>query len=165
MTARHSRAQLTVTEDPGAQTTVSLQENLGAGCECAIHPVTRRALLRPIKTNALNFKFLVDEPVEIDATCNHVAPRRSRRAIVYAQRNAKLIENVEREKRDLAFVIVFKIEVAIAANPASCEAFHHGHFDHGIRVRLATVMADEIVSRRNVQVTDFHRLQQYLKSS
>jgi FdhD protein len=26
-------------------------------------------------------------------------------------------------------------------------------------------MADEIVSRRNVQVTDFHRLQQYLKSS
>ena len=34
-----------------------------------------------------------------------------------------------------------------------------------MRVRFATVMADEIVSRRNVQVTDFHRLQQYLKSS
>jgi FdhD protein len=31
--------------------------------------------------------------------------------------------------------------------------------------RLTTVVADEIVSRRNVQVTDFHRLQQYLKSS
>jgi len=34
-----------------------------------------------------------------------------------------------------------------------------------MRVRLATVMTDEIVSRRNVQVTDFHWLQQYLKSS
>ena len=34
-----------------------------------------------------------------------------------------------------------------------------------MRIRLATVMANEIVSRRNVQVTDFHRLQQYLKSS
>ena len=34
-----------------------------------------------------------------------------------------------------------------------------------MRVRFATVMADEIVPRRNVQVTDFHRLQQYLKSS
>ncbi len=34
-----------------------------------------------------------------------------------------------------------------------------------MRIRLATVMADEIVFRRNVQVTDFHRLQQYLKSS
>jgi FdhD protein len=34
-----------------------------------------------------------------------------------------------------------------------------------MRVRLATVMANEIVPRRNVQVTDFHRLQQYLKYS
>lgn len=34
-----------------------------------------------------------------------------------------------------------------------------------MRIRLATVMTNEIVSRRNVQVTDFHRLQQYLKSS
>jgi FdhD protein len=32
-------------------------------------------------------------------------------------------------------------------------------------VRLPTVMTNEIVSWRNVQVTDFHRLQQYLKSS
>jgi FdhD protein len=31
-------------------------------------------------------------------------------------------------------------------------------------VRLTTVMSNVIVSRRNVQVTDFHRLQQYLKS-
>jgi FdhD protein len=33
-----------------------------------------------------------------------------------------------------------------------------------MRVWFATVMADEIVAQRNVQVTDFHRLQQYLKS-
>jgi len=84
---------------------------------------------------------------------------------MYVQRSAKLIENVEREKRDLTFVIVFKIQVAIAANPTARDAFDHGHFDHGMRVRLPTVMADEIVPRRNVQVTDFHRLQQYLKSS
>ncbi len=31
-------------------------------------------------------------------------------------------------------------------------------------VRLASVMPDKIVPRRNVQVTDFHRRQQYLKS-
>jgi len=84
---------------------------------------------------------------------------------MYAQRSAKLIENVEREKRDLAFVIVFKIQVAIAVNSASRDTFDHGHFDHGMRVRFPTVMANEIVARRNVQVTDFHRLQQYLKSS
>jgi FdhD protein len=157
--------QLAVTEDPGAQTTVSFQKNLGARCECAIHPVTRRGLLRSIKVNALNLKFLADVLVQIDGACNHVAASRSRRAIMYVQRSAKFIENVEREKCDLAFVIVFKIEVAIVANPTARDAFDHGHFDHGMRVRFPTVMADEIVPRRNVQVTDFHRLQQYLKSS
>jgi len=33
-----------------------------------------------------------------------------------------------------------------------------------MRVRLATVMADKIVPGRNVQVTDFHQRQQYLKT-
>ena len=84
---------------------------------------------------------------------------------VHAQCSAKLFENIERKKCDLSFVVVFKIEVTIAANPTAGDTFDHGHFDHGMRVRLPTVMANEIVSRRNVQVTDFHRLQQYLKSS
>jgi hypothetical protein len=60
MTVERSRAQLTVAEDFGSQAAVSPQKNLGAGCECAVHPVTRRALLRSIKANALNLKFLVD---------------------------------------------------------------------------------------------------------
>ncbi len=84
---------------------------------------------------------------------------------MYVQRGAKLIENVARKKCDLAFVVVFKIEVAITANPTSRDAFDHRHFDHLMIVRFATVMADEIVARRNVQVTDLHRLQQYLKFS
>src|SRR5438445_12666965 len=33
-----------------------------------------------------------------------------------------------------------------------------------MRVRLATVMDDKIVPGRNVQVTDFHQRQQYLKT-
>ena len=84
---------------------------------------------------------------------------------MYVQRDAKLIENIEREKCDLAFVVVLKIEVTISANSTPRDTFDQGHFDHGVRVRFATVMAHEIVPRRNVQVTDFHRLQQYLKSS
>jgi FdhD protein len=64
----------------------------------------------------------------------------------------------------LALVVVLEVEITIAANPTARHTFDHGHFDHGMRVRFATVMANEIVPRRNVQVTDFHRLQQYLKS-
>src|ERR1043166_1654940 len=47
----------------------------------------------------------------------------------------------------------------------ACHAFDHRHFDHGMRVRFAPVMANKIVFLRNVQVTDFHRLQQYLEFS
>jgi FdhD protein len=157
--------QLTVSQNFRAQTAASFQEIFRAGRECAIHPVTRRALLRSIKTNALNLKFLADEFVQIKAARDHVAPRRGRRSIMCIQRSAELFENVERKKSDLSLVVVLEVEVTISANPAACDTFDHGHFDRGMRVRLPTVMANEIVSRRNVQVTDFHRLQQYLKSS
>src|SRR6266403_841706 len=159
------RTQLAITENFRAQTAASFQEIFRALRKCAIHPITRRAFLRSIKTNALNLKFLADEFVQIKAARDHVAPRRSRRSIVCVQRSAELFENLERKKCDLAFVIVFKIEVTICANPAACDTLAHGHFDHGMVIRLPTVMANEIVSWRNVQVTDFHRLQQYLKSS
>src|SRR5947208_7908172 len=157
--------QFSVSQDFPAQTAASFQEIFRARRERAIHPVTRRGFLRSIKTNALNFKFLADEFVQIKAARDHIAPRRSRRNIMCVQRNAELFENVERKKRDLALVVVLEVEVTISANPAACDTFDHGHFDHGMRVWLPTVMANEIVSRRNVQVTDFHRLQQYLKSS
>ena len=159
------RTQLAITENFRAQTAASFQEIFRALRKCAIHPITRRAFLRSIKTNALNLKFLADEFVQIKAARDHVAPRRCRRSIMCVQRGAELFENIERKESDLSLVIVFKIEVTICANPAACDTFDHGHFDHGMVIRLPTVMANEIVSWRNVQVTDFHRLQQYLKSS
>jgi FdhD protein len=157
--------QFSVSQNFPAQTAASFQEIFRARRECAIHPVTRRAFLRSIKTNALNLKFLADEFVQIKAARDHVAPRSSWRSIMCVQRSAELIENVDRKKSDLSLVVVFKVEITITANPTAGDTFDHGHFDHGMRVRLPSVMANEIVSRRNVQVTDFHRLQQYLKSS
>jgi len=80
-------------------------------------------------------------------------------------RSAQLFENIERKECDLSLVVALKVEITIAANPTTCDTFDRRYFDHRVRARLATVMANEIVPRRNVQVTDFHRLQQYLKSS
>jgi FdhD protein len=61
--------------------------------------------------------------------------------------------------------VVLEIQIAIPAYTPPRHALDLWHFDHRMCVRLTTVMTNEIVSRRNVQVTDFHRLQQYLKSS
>ena len=72
------------------------------------------------------------------------------------QRAAKLIENFNREESNLTFVVVLEIEVTITANAAPGQAFDLRNFDHGMRIRLATVVADKIVSTRDVKVADFH---------
>ncbi len=161
----HSRAQLAVAKNFRAESPAAFQKIFSTWRERPIHPITRRGLLRSIQTNTLDLEFRADQLVQINAACDHIAPRRGWRAIVYVHCGAQLIENIERKKCDLAFVVVFKIEVTISANPAARDTFDHRHFDHQMRVWLATVMTNEIVPGRNVQVTDFHRLQQYLKSS
>ena len=72
-------------------------------------------------------------------------------------RAAKFIENFQRKESDLTLVIVFEIEVSVPSNTTPRHAFHFGRFNHGIRVGIATVMADKIVSPGNEQVTNFHR--------
>ncbi len=66
------------------------------------------------------------------------------------------MENLEREKRDLPFVIFLVIEEAIAANAVTGHTFDHPDFDCRMLIRLAPMMPKEIVAGRNVKVTDFH---------
>ena len=73
-------------------------------------------------------------------------------------RVAKFIENFERKKSDLTFVIVLEIEVSITANTTPRHAFYFGCFNHRMRVRFAAMMANKIVSRGNEQVANFHRI-------
>jgi hypothetical protein len=72
------------------------------------------------------------------------------------KRVTELVENLKGEKCDLAFVILFVVEIAIAAQTATGHAFDIRHFDHRKIVRLAAVVPDEIMAGRNVKMTDFH---------
>jgi len=71
-------------------------------------------------------------------------------------RTAKVIENFQREESNLTFVVILEIKVSISANTTPGHALNLSNFDHRMRIWLATVMADKIVSRRNVQMADFH---------
>jgi hypothetical protein len=150
MTVGGSRAEIAVAQNFRAQAAATFQEFVCARRDGAIHPIAWAALLNSEKADALDLELLSDEFVKIDATGHHVAPRKSGRAVLDLQRAAKFIENFERKKCDLAFVIVFEIQVTVAANAAASCAMDRRHFDHGMRVRLATVMPDKIVSWRNV---------------
>jgi FdhD protein len=73
------------------------------------------------------------------------------------ERAAEFIKNFEREKRDLAFVVFAIIEEAVATDAMTGDAFDLRHFDRGIVIWRAAVMAEEIVSRRYVEIRDFQR--------
>ena len=72
-------------------------------------------------------------------------------------RAAKFTENFQRKESDLTFIIVLVVEVSITANATPRHAFYFGDFNHRMRVRFASMMANKIVSRGNEQVTNFHR--------
>ena len=70
---------------------------------------------------------------------------------------AELVENSEREKGHLSFVIRLEVEITIALQPAAGHALNHQHFDHRKFIRLLSVVSDKVMSRRDVKMTDFHR--------
>jgi FdhD protein len=148
---------LPVAENARAQTAPALEKFFRAGRNGAIHPVTGPAFLRAVKSNSLNFKILADQFVKIDIARDDVSSNQRRRTILDFERAAEFIENFQREKSDLALVIILKIEVAIALNAAPGYTFDQRNFDHRILIGFAAMVPDKIVAPRNVKVTDFHQ--------
>ena len=99
-----------------------------------------------MKSNSLNFKILADQFVKIDIARDDVSSNQRRRTILDFERAAEFIENFQREKSDLALVIILKIEVAIALNAAPGYAFDQRNFDHRILIRFAAMVSDKIVA-------------------
>lgn len=110
-----------------------------------------------MKTHALDFKILIDQRVKIDISRHDISADGCGRTTRHLQRRAQLIENFEREKCDLPLVIFLVIEEAIATNAVAGDAFDAGEFDCGMVIRFAPVVTKEIMTGRNVKVTDFHR--------
>ena len=148
--------QFTICQNSGAQTTATLQKCFRARRDGAIHPIARSTLFHSMKIHALHFKVATDQLVKIDIARDHVATNQSGRAILKFEASAQFIEYLSRKKCDLALVIVFEIEIAIAANAAAGHAFDHRHFDRRINIRFAPVVAKEIMGRGNVKMADFH---------
>jgi len=111
-----------------------------------------------MESDALHFKILANKLVEIDIAGEDVSPNGIRRTIAHSKRGAEFIEHFEGKKGDLAFIILFEIEVAITPNSAPGDTFNFRNFDRWIRVGWAFMMPDKVVSMRNVEVTDFHSM-------
>ena len=118
--------------------------------------MTRCALLSATKTHTLNFKIFFYQVIKIDTARDHIAPRKGWRRVLHLKSSAKLFENLERQKRDLPFVIIFEIKKTISANSAPGYALDLRHLNGWKLIGLAVVMIDKIMPLRNIKMADFH---------
>lgn len=64
--------------------------------------------------------------------------------------------NLSIEEGDLSFVIRFEVEEAVTAYSSTCDAFDRIDFTDGERVWVFPVVAEEVVSFRDVDAHDLH---------
>jgi hypothetical protein len=109
-----------------------------------------------VKAHALKFKLFADELIQLDSSHHHIPADKRWRKLAVLRRLAKFLKHLEGEEGDLSFVVGSVIEKAIAPDTVPGDAFDRRHFDCRISIRLAAVMTEEIVPRRDIEVTDFH---------
>ena len=110
-----------------------------------------------MELHSFEFELLPDERIQINSSNYHVAAQRAGRTLLEFECAAKFMKNFERKKCDLALVVILVIEKPIITNPATSDAFHRRNLSCRMVVWFAAVMAEEVVSGRDVKVTDFHR--------
>lgn len=127
--------------------------------EGLIHPVARGAFLRAEEANALPLELLTDERIEVDAPGDDVSPEDGRRHIGDLKLGAEALIDLVRKEGDLAFVVFFEAKEAISDEAFAFHAFDRFDFDHRRLPSRLTVMAEEVVLWRNVDVEDLHEAQ------
>jgi len=113
----------------------------------------------------LNVEFRVNQFVEVLISRDDIPPQKRRRFVRYAELAAKRLVNFLREKGDLAFIGVFVIEKAVAANSAAGYTFNGRHFKNWMSVRRFAMVTKEIVSGRNVEMRNFHMVKYHFPKS
>ena len=104
-------------------------------------------MLRPSKLHPLNFELTTDERKKINTGNDNVAAQHPRRFLPDSKVGAEPLENLRREKCDLAFVIFAMIKIAIAEQTLACDTLDPFPFNQRRCSRRLAVMANEIVFR------------------
>jgi len=99
------------------------------------------------KLHALNFEVTTDQRKEINSGDDDVAAQHACRFLPDSKVGAEPLENLRREKCDLAFVIFAMIKIAIAEQTLACDTLDPFPFNQRRCSRRLAVMANEIVFR------------------
>ena len=101
---------------------MSLHSHFGTLAKCLVHPLAGRRFLRSLEEHTLEFEFLADPIVEIDAARHHIAPEDTGSFVGDRETTAQIFVGFPGEKSDLAFIVIFVVKEAVADEPFSGNA-------------------------------------------
>ena len=139
-------------ENFGAESAVAFQGNFGAGSEGVIHPVAGFTFFGAEEADALEFKFLADEGIEIEAGGDDVTAIDGGGRAGLVELVTDAVVDGEVEEGDLAFEISAFAEVAVADETLAGDAFGGVHFDNRVLAGWGAVVAAEVVAGRDEDV-------------
>ena len=128
-----------------------------AGAERLIHPIAGATFLSAEEVHALNFKFLADEFVQVQAARNDVSAEDRRRFVPDAELLAEGLIHLVGEERNLAFVVRVVVEEPVALDAPASHTTGRSHFADWVLPRGPAVLAEIIVPRRHVQMQHLNR--------
>ena len=113
----------------------------------------------------MNFEFRPNQFIKVLISRDDIPPQKRRRFVSYAELAAKRVVSFLGKKGDLAFIGVFVIEKAVAANSASGYTFNGRHFKNWMSAGRFAMVPKEVVSGRNVEVRNFHVVKYHFPKS
>ncbi|MEO5720391.1 MAG: hypothetical protein ABIR71_02845 [Chthoniobacterales bacterium] len=153
---RDAGGKPTIGQNLRAQAGVLSKKFFCAGSESELHPIAGGAVLGAAEFYSIELKVLADEREKFNARDDDVAAEHTGRFVDRRKGGAELIENFAREKCDLTFVVSLVIEIAVAAEAATGDAFDAFDFLQWECVRLAAEMTDEVVAGGDEDLLDLH---------
>ena len=113
----------------------------------------------------MNFEFRANQFIEVLIPRDDIPPQKRWRFIRYAELGAKRLVSFLRKKGHLAFIDVFVIKKAVAANSAAGYTFNRRHFKNWMSVRRFAMVTKEVVSGRNIEMRNFHLVKYHFPKS
>jgi hypothetical protein len=114
--------------------------------EGLILPFAGSAFGHAQEAHSLDREFAADERIEIHAPGNDIAPKGRGRFVHHAEARAEFIVDFARKESDLALVVGFVVEKAVAFQAASGQAADLRHLEHGVLPRWFAIVAEEIMT-------------------
>jgi hypothetical protein len=127
---------------------------VSAGAEGLVHPVAGTAFLDAREADFLEIERGADQGGEIGVADDDVTAHGRREGTWEIEFALERLEDFDGEERDLAFVILFEVVEAVAADAFAGDTFDMIDFDDGMLAGRLIVVTEEVVVGGDEEVTD-----------